>query len=127
MASCALGALSAKRPTCSRYAPPPGPRYRDSPGSGVAILSVRAPIARYGREDFRRRQEGHLIIADDRPLLVMNFGTKRFGRGGVAAIAASRIGLAGTGYSKWNVTKWSPRPADGRRVALSPEVHRDLP
>uniref|UniRef100_A0A6V0C0M2 WW domain-containing protein n=1 Tax=Zooxanthella nutricula TaxID=1333877 RepID=A0A6V0C0M2_9DINO len=29
-----------------------------------------------GLQDFRRRQEGHLIIADDRPLLVMSFGTK---------------------------------------------------
>jgi hypothetical protein len=29
-----------------------------------------------GLQDFRRSQEGHLIIADDRPLLVMSFGTK---------------------------------------------------
>jgi len=29
-----------------------------------------------GLQDFRRRQEGHLIIADDRPLLIMSFGTK---------------------------------------------------
>ncbi|CAE8607515.1 unnamed protein product, partial [Polarella glacialis] len=29
-----------------------------------------------GLQDFRRRQEGHLIIADDRPLLVMSFGLK---------------------------------------------------
>lgn len=28
-----------------------------------------------GMQDFRRRQEGHLIIADNRPLLVMAFGT----------------------------------------------------
>lgn len=27
-------------------------------------------------QDFRRRQEGHLIIADDRPLLVMAFGNR---------------------------------------------------
>jgi|Transcript_735 hypothetical protein len=32
-----------------------------------------------GLQDFRRRQEGHLIIADDRPLLVMSFGTKYAG------------------------------------------------
>lgn len=30
-------------------------------------------------QDFRRRQEGHLIIADDRPILVMAFGTKYLG------------------------------------------------
>lgn len=30
-------------------------------------------------QDFRRRQEGHLIIADNRPLLVMAFGTKYSG------------------------------------------------
>lgn len=29
-----------------------------------------------GLQDFRRRQEGHLIIADDRPILVMAFGLK---------------------------------------------------
>jgi len=29
-----------------------------------------------GLQDFRRRQEGHLIIADDRPILVMAFGMK---------------------------------------------------
>lgn len=29
-----------------------------------------------GLQDYRRKQEGHLIIADDRPLLVMSFGTK---------------------------------------------------
>lgn len=28
-----------------------------------------------GLQDFRRRQEGHLIIAENRPLLVMSFGT----------------------------------------------------
>lgn len=32
-----------------------------------------------GLQDFRRRQEGHLIIADDRPLLVMAFGLKYTG------------------------------------------------
>jgi hypothetical protein len=32
-----------------------------------------------GLQDFRRRQEGHLIIADDRPLLVMAFGAKYSG------------------------------------------------
>mmetsp|Transcript_64403 Transcript_64403/g.112448 ORF Transcript_64403/g.112448 Transcript_64403/m.112448 type:complete len:573 (+) Transcript_64403:84-1802(+) len=32
-----------------------------------------------GLQDFRRRQEGHLIIADDRPLLVMSFGTQYTG------------------------------------------------
>mmetsp|Transcript_117246 Transcript_117246/g.373482 ORF Transcript_117246/g.373482 Transcript_117246/m.373482 type:complete len:576 (-) Transcript_117246:215-1942(-) len=32
-----------------------------------------------GLQDFRRKQEGHLIIADDRPLLVMSFGTKYTG------------------------------------------------
>jgi len=32
-----------------------------------------------GLQDFRRRQEGHLIIADDRPLLVMSFGTRYSG------------------------------------------------
>lgn len=29
-----------------------------------------------GLQDYRRKQEGHLIIADDRPLLVMSFGTR---------------------------------------------------
>mmetsp|Transcript_9513 Transcript_9513/g.25822 ORF Transcript_9513/g.25822 Transcript_9513/m.25822 type:complete len:588 (-) Transcript_9513:43-1806(-) len=29
-----------------------------------------------GLQDFKRKQEGHLIIADDRPLLVMAFGLK---------------------------------------------------
>mmetsp|Transcript_7258 Transcript_7258/g.11845 ORF Transcript_7258/g.11845 Transcript_7258/m.11845 type:complete len:571 (-) Transcript_7258:81-1793(-) len=29
-----------------------------------------------GLQDFRRRQEGHLIIAEDRPILVMSFGQK---------------------------------------------------
>jgi hypothetical protein len=33
-----------------------------------------------GLQDFRRRQEGHLIIADNRPLLVMAFGTKFKGK-----------------------------------------------
>lgn len=33
-----------------------------------------------GLQDFQRRQEGHLIIADDRPLLVMAFGSKYTGR-----------------------------------------------
>jgi len=32
-----------------------------------------------GLQDFRRRQEGHLIIADDRPILVMAFGSKYAG------------------------------------------------
>lgn len=34
-----------------------------------------------GLQDFRRRQEGHLIMCDDRPLLVMSFGTKYEGSG----------------------------------------------
>lgn len=44
--------------------------------TGGFLQETKAVDQAEGLQDFRRRQEGHLIIADDRPLLVMQFGLK---------------------------------------------------
>lgn len=48
--------------------------------AGGLFDQTRAVEQTEGLQDFRRRQEGHLIIADDRPLLVMSFGTSFAGQ-----------------------------------------------
>eukprot|EP00401_Gymnodinium_catenatum_P076088 CAMPEP_0117464950 /NCGR_PEP_ID=MMETSP0784-20121206/4374_1 /TAXON_ID=39447 /ORGANISM="" /LENGTH=611 /DNA_ID=CAMNT_0005258843 /DNA_START=40 /DNA_END=1872 /DNA_ORIENTATION=- len=49
-------------------------------GSGFkAFEQTQAVDHAEGLQDYRRREEGHLIMADNRPLLVMSFGTKYTG------------------------------------------------
>lgn len=43
---------------------------------GANVDQMRAVGQAEGLQDFRREREGHLLIRDDQPFLIMSFGMK---------------------------------------------------